>query len=135
MNQDIPPDARDRARVLFGDLIEGRWEKARREFSVSLRGQVDTDRFVYGWTAVAESAGSFERMGAPSGRQSGDYTVVDIPLTFEAGEAIGEVAFDRDGKVAGLVLEYPRRHRLDPRRVRCLVLRSPEITGLRHARL
>ena len=31
MTQDIPPDVRDRARVLFGDLIEGRGEEVHRE--------------------------------------------------------------------------------------------------------
>ena len=120
--------------MLFGDLIEGGWEKARREFDVNLRGHVDVDRIARGWTHVADSLGSFERMGAPSAQQSGDYTVVDVPLTFGAGEAIGEVVFGHDGKVAGLLLEYPRRHRLDPRRVHTFVLRNPDMAGLQHAR-
>ena len=42
MTQDIPPDAADRARALFGDLIQGRWEEARRNFNVRLRDPVDT---------------------------------------------------------------------------------------------
>jgi hypothetical protein len=132
--QDLPPDMKDRARVLFGDLIEGRWEKARREFDVSLRGQADVNRLADGWTRMADSAGSFERMGASSVRQSGDYTLVDVPLTFAAGKAIGQVVFARDGKVSGMALEYPRRRRLDPRRVRVFVLRNPEIAGLLPAR-
>ncbi|MGH3305415.1 MAG: hypothetical protein ACRDOK_27890 [Streptosporangiaceae bacterium] len=93
------------------------------------------DQSYFAWTDVVGSAGSFERMGAPSARRSGDYTVVDVPLTFAAGEAIGEVVSDHDGKVAGLALEYPRRRRLDPWRVRTLVLRDPEIAGLAHSRL
>jgi hypothetical protein len=130
MTHDVPPGAEDRAHVLFGDLIEGRWEKARQEFDVTLRGHVDLNRLAHGWTQVADSAGGFEQMGASPARQSGDYTVVDVPLTFRAGEAIGQVVFDRDGKVAGLSLGYPRRRRLDPRRVRGFMLRNPEIAGL-----
>jgi hypothetical protein len=124
----------DQLRRQARDLVEGRWEKAYREFDVSLRGQADVNRFAEGWTRVADSADSFEQMGASSVRQSGDYTLVDVPLTFAAGEAIGQVVFARDDKVAGVALEHPRRRRLDPRRVRVLVLRNPEIAGLLPAR-
>jgi hypothetical protein len=57
MTQDIPPDARDRAYVLFGDLIEGRWEKAHRELDASLRGQVRLDR----WSARAWAKAAYPR--------------------------------------------------------------------------
>jgi Protein of unknown function (DUF3887) len=135
MTQGIPADAADRAQALFSDLIEGRWEEARQIFDVRLNGQVDMDRFARGWTSLADSAGRFERAGAPVARQSGAFTVVDVPLTAGAGEALGEVVFNTDGKVAGLVLEYPRRHRLDPRRVRSLGLSSPELAGLKRTRI
>jgi hypothetical protein len=129
MTQDIPPDTENQARALFGDLIAGRWEKAYREFDVGVRGRVDADRFARGWTHVTEPAGRFGGMGALSARQSGDYTVVVVPLTFTAGDAIGRVVLDHDRKVAGLTMEYPRRRRLDPRRVRVFMLQngSPEV--------
>jgi hypothetical protein len=117
MTQDIPPDARDRASALFGDLIEGRWEKADRELDASLRGQVHLDRwFARAWAKAADSVGSFERIDAASARQLGGYTVVGVPLAFAAGAAIGEVVFGRDGKVAALGLEfpYPRPRRPEP---------------------
>jgi Protein of unknown function (DUF3887) len=124
------PDMKDRVRVLFGDLIAGRWETVYREFDVSLRGQVDVIRFAEAWTRTVDSAGSFEQMGASSIRQSGDYTLVDVPLTFAAGKAIAQVVFAPEGKIAGVALKYPRRRRLDPRRVRFFVLRNPEIAKL-----
>ena len=135
MTHDIPPDTEDRARTLFADLIAGRWEKARGEFDVSMRGHTDAERIAHGWTQVAGPAGSFARMGAPSARQSGEYTTVDVPLTFGAGKALGRAILNRDGKVAGLSLEYPHRHRLDPRRARGFVLRNPEVAGFWHPRL
>jgi hypothetical protein len=105
MTHDIPPDARDRASALFGDLIEGRWEKADRELDASLRGQVHLDRwFARAWAKAADSVGSFERIDAASARQLGGYTVVGVPLAFAAGAAIGEVVFGRDGKVTALGL-------------------------------
>jgi hypothetical protein len=116
MTEEIPPDTESRARSLFGDLIEGRWEEARREFDPDVR-HADAGQIARGWTNVTRPGGSFERMGAPAARQSGGYTVVSVPLTFQAGDAAGRVVLGRDGKVTGLALEYPRRRRLDPRRV------------------
>jgi Protein of unknown function (DUF3887) len=136
MTRDIPPDTEDMARALFGDLVEGRWEKAYREFDVGMRGHVDVDQIARGWSHLADSAGDFESMGAASARQSGDYTVVAVPLTFESGDAIGRVVLDHDRKVAGLTWQYPRRRRLDPRRVQVFALGNggPEVAGALHAR-
>jgi len=136
MTQEIPPDTESRARSLFGDLIEGRWEKVAREFDAGVR-HADADQIARGWTNVTRPGGSFEGMGAPAARQSGGYTVVSVPLTFEAGDASGRVVVGRDGKVTGLALEYPRRRRLDPRRVRVFTVGNgdPEVARALHARL
>jgi Protein of unknown function (DUF3887) len=136
MTQEIPPGTESRARSLFGDLIEGRWEKARREFDAGLRGHADADQIARGWTNVTRPGGSFEGMGAPAARQSGGYTVVSVPLTFQAGDATGRAVLGRDGKVTGLALEYPRRRRLDPRRVYVFTVGNgdPEVARALHAR-
>jgi hypothetical protein len=136
MAQPIPPDAESRARSLFGDLTEGRWEKACREFDPGVR-HADADQIARAWTNVTRPGGSFQRMGAPSARQSGGYTVVGIPLTFQAGDATGRVVLGGDGKVTGLAVEYPRRRRLDPRRVHVLTMGNgdPEVAKALHSRL
>jgi hypothetical protein len=56
---------------------------------------------------VVGTVGAYERMGEPRVRQVGDYTVVDIPLSFEAKDMKGRVAYDRDGKVSGLFVLEP----------------------------
>ena len=126
----VPPGAADRARALFGDFIEGRWEQTRGEFHENIRGHVDTGRIAHGWAQAASSAGGFERVGEPSARQFGDYTVVEVPLTFKAGECLGRVAFDQEGKVAGLSVQCPRRRRLDPRSIRVFVHGIPGVMDL-----
>ena len=126
----VPPGAADRARALFGDLIEDRWEKTRGEFHENIRAHLDAGRIAEAWAHVASSADGFERVGEPSARQFGEYTVVELPLIFNAGEGTGRVALDQQGKVAGLSVQYPRRHRLDPRPVRILVNGIPEATDL-----
>ncbi len=135
MTDDVPPDVKDRAQRLFGDLAEGRWDNAHGEFDLILRGRADPERIARGWTNVAGSAGRFEGIGALATRGSGDYTLVLVPLTFGNGTAIGRMVLNRDGQVAGLSLEYPRRGRLDPRTVRGFFLKNPDIGDLLHARL
>jgi hypothetical protein len=137
MTQPTPRGPTDRACALFSDLIAGRWENVDGEFDTSLRGQVDLAR---GWTGVVDAAGAFERIDAPSARQFGGYTVVDVPLAFAAGGAIGEVVFDPAGQVAGLALEFPyprprspqdrRRQWEQGARRAGFIVRNPEIDGL-----
>jgi hypothetical protein len=130
MTHDLPPERQDKACALFRDLIEGRWENVHQEFDVTMRGRAGKERIASGWTHLADRVGSFERMGAATTRQSGDYTVTDVPLTFAAVEAIGRVVLNNDGKVAGLAVKHPHRPRLDPRPVRVFVLRNPEVARL-----
>jgi hypothetical protein len=133
MTRDIPPDPKDRAHALFGDLIEGREEEVHRELDASLRGQVRVEWFARARAKAMSSVGSFERMVALPARQSGGYAVVDVLLTFVAGDALGEVVFDRDGKVAGLALEYPYPRPRWPEpgeRWGGGAIRNPQIAGL-----
>lgn len=135
MSDDVPPDVMDRARRLFGDLTEGRWEQARSEFDVTMRERAEPDRIARGWSNVASTAGRLEGIGALSARRSGDYTLVLVPLTFRKGRAMGRMVLNRDGEVAGVSLEYPHRRRFDPRTVRAFFLKNPDIGDLLHARL
>jgi hypothetical protein len=126
----IPPDARDRARALFGDIIEGRRDNVHRALDASLRGQLPADTF-----AKPEGAGGrLDRVVALPARQSGDYTMVDVLLIFTAGDAFGEVVFDHARNVAGLTLQYPypRLRWLEPgeRQAWGGIIRNPEIAEL-----
>jgi hypothetical protein len=135
MPDDVPPDVKDRAQKLFGDLTEGRWEQALSEFDMALRERADPERLARGWASVAGSAGRFEGIGVLSTLRSGDYTLVRVPVAFGNGSAIGRMVLNGDGEVAGLSLEYPRRRRLDPRAVRGFWLKNPDIGDLLHAKL
>lgn len=104
MSREVPPGAADRAVAVVTRLVQGRWEDVADEFDERMREHVDAGRLASGWAHTVGMIGSFERMGEPFARRAGDDTVVDIPLHFEAGEVTGFIRFDRDGKVAGLLL-------------------------------
>ena len=57
--------------------------------------------------SVRRSAIRLESGGDPFIRRIGDYTVVDLPMRYEAGDMKARVAFDTDEKVAGLLILAP----------------------------
>jgi uncharacterized protein DUF3887 len=108
----VVPGARELAGQLFGDLVAGRWAAVCAQFGPAVAARLDPSGLAAAWTQVIGMAGEFERHGEPSAARAGDYTVVDVPLFFEAGERIGRVSYDQDGRVAGLFfLPTMRRER------------------------
>jgi hypothetical protein len=108
------PDALDRAVELFGDLAAGRWRAVRGHFDDVVSARLDADRLAAVWAQVIGTVGEYLCAGEPTAHQAGDYTVVDVPLFFEAGTKIGRVSYGREGTVAGLFVlndPTPRRNR------------------------
>jgi hypothetical protein len=109
MTRAVPPGLAERAVAMFVAQAEGRWEDVRREFDENMRDKLDADRLAAGWAHTIAMIGSLERIGDPFAFQADAYTVVNIPLHFEAGEANGRVTFDLAGKVAGLYIRPAQR--------------------------
>ncbi len=98
----ILPGAAERAANLLADVAGQRWEKARADFDQRMSGALSAQALAAAWAQVIGTAGGYEGMGEPVAHQAGDYTVVDVPLRFEAAELTGRVSFSRTGQVAGL---------------------------------
>ena len=97
-----PPDAIHRAEGLVAELVGCQWHEVRRDFDDRMQAAVGEDELRLAWAQVAGSVGSYEGMGEPYARSTGDYTVVHMPLAFEAGERTVQVTYREDGQVAGL---------------------------------
>jgi Protein of unknown function (DUF3887) len=104
MSHDVPADAADRAVGLITRLAEGRWQDVADELDERMRERIDASRLAAGWAHTVGMVGRFERVGEPFAHRAGDDTMVDVPLHFEAGDGVGSVRFNLDGKVAGLTL-------------------------------
>jgi hypothetical protein len=109
----VVPGAVELAGQLFGDLVAGRWAAVCAQFGPAVAARLDPDGLAAAWAQVIGMAGEFERRGAPSAARAGDYTVVDVPLFFEAGERTGRVSYDQDARVAGLFFLPPDRKERD----------------------
>lgn len=107
MSVNVLPQAADRAVELLTDLVAGNWSEVCRDFDETMRSKIDADQIASVWAQVIGTVGGYERMGEPVVHQAGDYTVVDIPLYFEAGEMTGKISYDRDAQVAGLFIGPP----------------------------
>lgn len=102
MAQSILPGAADRAVELLGDIIQGEYEKARRDFDGKVSEALNATQLAAVWAQLAGMVGTYESMGTPHVYPAGDYTIVDTPLSFEAGDIKGRVTYSADGKVAGI---------------------------------
>jgi hypothetical protein len=102
MSEEILPAAAERAVGLLADVAEQRWEQATSGFNQRMANALDARGLAAAWAQVAGMAGAYEGMGEPVVHQAGDYTVVDVPLRFEAAEMTGRVSYDPSGQVAGL---------------------------------
>ena len=102
MAEEILPGAAERAAALIADVADQRWEQATADFDQRMAKALDARGLAAAWAQVIGMAGEYEGMGEPVAHQTGDYTVVDVPLRFEAAEMTGRVSYTRAGQVAGL---------------------------------
>ncbi|GAA3297026.1 hypothetical protein GCM10020218_081470 [Dactylosporangium vinaceum] len=102
MADGLLPDAGDRALAVLGDTAAARFERVRASFDEVMLGAVGVEELASVWAMVIGTAGAFERFGEPVVHPAGDLSVVDVLMEFEAGHAMAQVAFRRDGSVAGL---------------------------------
>jgi hypothetical protein len=89
------------------DLLGGRYEQVRREFDDTMLAALDETKLAGTMAQVAGMVGTYEGMGEPFTRAQADYTVVEVPLRFEAGDMTGRVVYRADGTVAGLFVLRP----------------------------
>jgi len=102
-------DAAQRAREIVAKVLNGQMDEARLSFSAEVLQAFTDEVWGKAMATVAGMVGTFESFddGEPFVRRVGDYTVVDMPLHYEAGDMKARVAFDDDEKVAGLYVLPP----------------------------
>jgi hypothetical protein len=102
MNANVRSEAAEHATQLIIDWFAGDYAAMSRDFNEEMATKASAAQMADAFAQITGMVGAYEGMGDPVVRQWGDYTVVDIPLRFEAGELNGRVSYDQDGKVAGV---------------------------------
>jgi hypothetical protein len=103
------PDAAERATTLLTDLLAQRYDAVFATFDEQVAAGLPVEKMPDVLASIASMVGEFERVGDSDAfvRQLGEHTVADVPLSFEAGDMKGRVAFNEDGTVAGLFILPP----------------------------
>jgi hypothetical protein len=101
--------AAERAAAIVSDILDGRMDQVRPFFTAQVLAAFTDQARGDTLAAIAGLVGAFEGygQGEPFVRRVGDYTVVDIPMRYEAGDMKARVAFDADEKVAGFFILNP----------------------------
>lgn len=108
MTQETLPGAAEKGAAFFADLMAGRYETLQPELDDTVAQRLGPSGLANTAASVAALVGRYEGMGEPSARaMQPDYTIVDVPLRFEAGEMTGRVTYHPDGKVAGVFVLRP----------------------------
>lgn len=108
MTEDVLPGAGERALAVFAAFFEARDEQIAADFDETMRAQLPLEKLGEVRDQLADMIGGYENPGEPFVRRIGLHTVVDVPLHFEAGDMNGRVAYDREGKIAGLFVLVPQ---------------------------
>lgn len=103
------PDADRRARHVFDWMHEGRWHDVYEAFDATMQEKLPEDQLGSVWAQVVATVGEFDHAGTPASHRAADYTVVDVPLTFEAAEMVGRVTYDDSSKIAGFFVLTPEQ--------------------------
>lgn len=100
----VRPGAVEHAVALVDAVVDGRWADACADFDPRVREHLSPDGLAAAWAQTAGLVGGYEGRGEPYALRAGDYTVVNVPLRFEAGDRVARISYDDDGRVAGLFL-------------------------------
>lgn len=107
MNASVRPRAAEHATQVIIDWFAGDYARLSADFNEEMAHKASAERMAQAIARITGMVGAYEGMSEPVVRQWGDLTVVDIPLRFEAGELVGRVSYDTDGKVTGLFALSP----------------------------
>lgn len=108
MTHELLDGAAERGAALFADLMAGRYEQIQPELDDRVTERLGPEGLANTANSVAGMVGRYEGMGEPIAKgHPPNFTVVDVPLRFEAGDMTGRVTYNPDGKVAGLFVLRP----------------------------
>lgn len=95
------------AERIFAQCANEDWAAVREHFAPVMLEAVTVEGLSSVWSSVVEAVGRYELPGKVTTRKNGALQIVDLELIFEAGEMAGRIAFDGNGRVAGMLILDP----------------------------
>ena len=107
MSESMVPDTGARAVDLFIRWSNNELDEVRRDFDTTMLDRLTEAALAEAWRQVVDMVGGYQGIGESVVRVRADFTVVDVQLQFEDGPMMGRVAYDTDGRIAGLFILFP----------------------------
>jgi uncharacterized protein len=111
-----PPDKtnEDRARDFVALLAARKFEDASRNTDTKMREALPPAKLDEVWTGLTRAVGPFAEIAALRRDRSGAYETVVVSCRFERAAVDAKLAFDREGRVAGLFFAPPTAEYTEP---------------------
>jgi hypothetical protein len=101
------PEAVELALRVIDDLIHARWAEVRARFDDTMHAELSEEELAAPWSQIAGLVGSYEGHGTTDVARSGDRTITNTPLAFEAGDFVARITFRNDRTISGLYILNP----------------------------
>lgn len=98
-------NAQQAALQLLDRLDAGDYPAIEASFSDEMRQQVPSEQLRQVWESLPQQLGTATGRGEPQFAEQGGYQVVMVPLMFERGVILSQTAIDREGRIAGFLLQ------------------------------
>jgi hypothetical protein len=90
------------ALVTFNQIRAGQFAVVRAKFDSNMLSALSEAQLKAAWDQYVTMFGNFQSQGEPHASAAGPLTVVNIPLVMSKLPGQARMAFDADGKIAGL---------------------------------
>ncbi len=95
------------AEAVYHDLAAGDYDAVARQMTFLVQRALNEKKVMGVWADTVAVAGTLESLGESLVRPSGSNVVVETPLSFEAGDFVGRIAYNRRAKIVGMLILRP----------------------------
>ncbi len=96
-----------RAEQVYRSLDDGDYASVAQQMTFFTRRALTDAKVMDVWSQVTTTAGALQSLGSSFVRPSGSHVVVETPLLFESDVFVGRMAYNRSGKVVGMLIMHP----------------------------
>ncbi len=100
--QEAAPAAVSSAQQVIQQISTGQFDKVEAQYNARLTAALQPGKLAQAWASLLEQAGSFDSVASVRSGKVQSYDVVILVCKFQKGLIDAQIAFDVEGKIAGL---------------------------------
>src|SRR5208282_3947608 len=100
--QQAPPGPEDGAREILSQMAAGQFEKVEAQYSASVAARLPQGKLGAVWKGLESQVGAFQKVTESKLQPAQEMQVVTLTCAFANATLDAVIAFDKDGRIAGL---------------------------------